>query len=513
MIQHPQMIKGKINLKNNMLMKFFFLFLFINLLYSEKISEKQKKARTEILASSTNKVAQATESNDAIYLKDVLDLVEKNFPLILALYQDLRIAESELLSARGAFDPNIKSGISSSPLGYYQNNRFDMLAEQPTAYNGISFFGGYRIGRGNFAPYDGKQVTNSLGEIRGGARIPLWRDRAIDRNRALIKQAELGIILADFQVSQQRIEIYRNATLRYWDFIAAGRRYEIAKSLYEIAIERKKQITKRIKAGDLPAIEEVENERVILQRESLLASSVQTLEITANELSIYLPNQNGILTAPKLEQIPNSAFSNFEIIDSTNQEDAIEKAIRVRPDLKRIDIQKQQNQIDQELSKNQMNPGVDMVIIGSQDLGTGSVTRSKFELEAGLVLNIPLRTRKEQGKFDGSVAKNLKLIEQEKFLKERIIADIKNAYTTVENTKKRAILASKEFELAKKLEEAERNRYIVGEGTLLIVNIREQTTGEAAIREVEALADHHRAIANYKASIAEVLVKDLTKRN
>ncbi len=497
-----------------MIYKLFLFLILTSFLYGEKISVKQKKIRSDILAINTiQRAVPIIETNNPIYLKDVLEHVEKHFPLILALYQDLRIAEAELLSARGAFDPAIKSGITSAPLGYYQNNRFDILAEQATPYNGISVFGGYRMGRGNFAPYDGKQVTNSLGEIRGGARIPLWRDRAIDRNRALIKQAELGMILADFSVAQQRIEIYRNASLRYWDFIAAGQRYDIAKTLYEIAIERKKQISKRVKAGDLPAIDEVENERVILQRESLLASSIQALEITANELSIYTPNPNGILIVPKIEQIPKAAFEKFEPIDITNQQEAIEKAIIVRPDLKRIDIQKQQNQIDGELSKNQMSPGVDVVVIGSQDLGTGSVTRSKFELEAGLILNIPLRTRKEQGKFDSSVAKNLKLVEQEKFLKERIVADIKNAYTTVENTKKRAILASREFELAKKLEEAERNRYVVGEGTLLIVNIREQTTGEAAIREVDALADHHRAIANYKASIAEVLVKDLSKRN
>jgi hypothetical protein len=31
--------------------------------------------------------------------------------------------------------------------------------------------------------------------------------------------------------------------------------------------------------------------------------------------------------------------------------------------------------------------------------------------------------------------------------------------------------------------------------------------GEAAIREIDALADHHRAIANFKAAIADALKK------
>ncbi len=491
--------------------KLFCLFYFLTIIqnvYSQKLPANQKNARAEIFVSNTKTIPTAEALSPFLYLKNILENVEKNFPLILSLYQDMRLAESELLSAKGAFDPSIKSAITSAPLGFYQNNRFDILAEQPTQYNGMSFFGGYRMGRGSFAPYDGKQATNSLGEIRGGARIPLWRDRSIDKNRAALKQAELGIQVADYTVAQQKIEIYRNATIRYWDWVAAGQRFEIAKSLYEIAVERKKQIVKRVKAGDLPAIEEVENERVILQRESLLASAVQFIDVASNELSIYLPNAQGYLYIPKIEQIPKSEFGNFEIISNANQDTIIENAIKIRPDLKRFEAQKQQNLIDQDLAKNQMSPGVDVVVMASQDLGTGSVTRSRTELEAGLVLNVPLRTRTQQGKLEGSIAKNLKLNEQEKFLKERIIADIRNAAVTVENTKKRAILAQKEFVLAKRLEEAERNRYIVGEGTLLIVNIREQTTGEAAIREVDALADHHRAIANYKAAIAEVLISE-----
>jgi outer membrane protein TolC len=484
----------------------FFLF-FIESIFSQKTKTISKSDRLEIINLQT-KITSSYESNSPIKLKNVLENVDKNFALVLAVYQDIKVAESEFLSAQGAFDPSLRGGASSAPLGFYQNNRFDILAEQPTQYNGMSFFGGYRIGRGSFAPYDGKLATNSLGEIRAGARIPLWRDRVIDKNRAALKQAELGVKVADYTASLQKIDITRNATLRYWDWIAAGQRYIIAKNLFEIAEERKKQITKRVKAGDLPAIEEVDNERVILQRESQLAAAVQSLEIAANELSIFLSKEDGILVAPKIEQMPKDEFGNFESITSTDLDKTIDKAIQIRPDLKRFELQKQQNLIDQDLAKNQMNPGIDVVVVASQDLGTGSITRSRTELEAALVLNVPLRTRTQQGKLDGSVAKNLKLAQQEKFLKERIIADIKNAFTSVENTKKRANLASREYELAKKLEEAERNRYIVGEGTLVIVNIREQTTAEAAIREIDALADHHRAIANYKAAIVEILQKN-----
>ena len=485
----------------------FFVLLILNLDASELERNKKEKAhiRNEIVKITPN-ISTPTK-NKPLTLENLLESVNKNFSLLLAAFQDMDIAESELLSARGAFDGSIKANATTAPTGFYANNRMDMLVDQPTSYNGMSFFGGYRLGRGSFAPYDGKLATNSLGEIRAGARVPLWRDRSIDKNRAAIRQAEIGVKIADLSVSQQRIEIIRNATLRYWDWIAAARRYVIAKQLYEIAMEREKQIIKRVKAGDLPPIEQADNERVLLQRESFLIASEQSLEVAGNELSIYLTDANGAQRSPKIEEIPDSIFSLFEEIRDTNLEKEIEAALERRPELQRFKAQRDQNQIDQELAKNQMGPGVDIVIAASQDLGTGSPTRSRPELEAAIVLNVPLRTRTQQGKLDGSVAKNEKLSKQEKFFKDRITADIRNSFSTVNVTRQRAILAQKEFVLAKKLEEAERVRYVMGEGTLLVVNIREQTTGEAAIREIDALADHHRAIANFKAAIADALKK------
>lgn len=470
----------------------------------EKIKKEKMLARNEIVKIVPNDKVSHNGINSLTF-ELFLDGINKNFALLLAAFQDINIAESELLSAQGAFDGNIKANGTTAPTGYYANNRMDMLIEQPTMYNGMSFFGGYRMGRGSFAPYDGKLATNSLGEIRGGARIPLWRDRTIDKNRAALKQAEIGIQIADLSVAQQKIDIIRNATLRYWEWIASARRFQIAKSLYEVALQREKQIIKRVKAGDLPPIEQTDNERVLLQRESFLIGAEQNLEIAANELSIYLSDDKGNQRYPKVEEIPESIFSIFEEIRDTNLDKEIEKALERRPELKRLQAVRDQNRIDQELARNQMGPGVDIVVVASQDLGTGSVTRSKPELEASIVLNVPLRTRTQQGKFDGASAKNEKITRQEKFFKDRITADIRNSFSNVNVTRQRAILAQKEYLLAKKLEEAERVRYVMGEGTLLVVNIREQTTGEAAIREVDALVDHHRAIANYKAAIADIL--------
>ena len=50
------------------------------------------------------------------------------------------------------------------------------------------------------------------------------------------------------------------------------------------------------------------------------------------------------------------------------------------------------------------------------------------------------------------------------------------------------------------LAELERTRFERGDGTLLFVNLREQAAADAALLELEALAEYHRAAADLRAA-------------
>ncbi|MEB3196617.1 MAG: hypothetical protein VKP62_05375, partial [Candidatus Sericytochromatia bacterium] len=49
--------------------------------------------------------------------------------------------------------------------------------------------------------------------------------------------------------------------------------------------------------------------------------------------------------------------------------------------------------------------------------------------------------------------------------------------------------------------QAEAERLRLGEGSMFQVNLREQVAAEAAVREVDALAEHQRARAAYQAAV------------
>jgi hypothetical protein len=61
--------------------------------------------------------------------------------------------------------------------------------------------------------------------------------------------------------------------------------------------------------------------------------------------------------------------------------------------------------------------------------------------------------------------------------------------------------------VSRELEEAERTRFEVGDGTLFMLNLREQATLDAAVREALAHADYQRARAAYEYATGALLFR------
>ncbi len=131
----------------------------------------------------TTAEAAAALPEGGLQLEDVLASVERHFPLILAAEQEIDIAEARALRARGAFDTRLRADGRSDALGFYENDRLDVELEQPTRLWGSTFSGGYRVGKGDFAVYDGEEKTNDAGELRLGVKVPLLQGREIDKRR------------------------------------------------------------------------------------------------------------------------------------------------------------------------------------------------------------------------------------------------------------------------------------------------------------------------------------------
>ncbi len=115
-------------------------------------------------------------------LDEVLDAVERHYPLLRAVEQERAVAGGRLISSMGAFDLNLAATADGQGTTY-DNFRSGVGLSQGLPVGGLGLFAGYRTGSGEFPTYNLGQKTADGGEFRAGVSIPLMRDRDIDRPR------------------------------------------------------------------------------------------------------------------------------------------------------------------------------------------------------------------------------------------------------------------------------------------------------------------------------------------
>lgn len=438
-------------------------------------------------------------------LEEVLDAALRAFPGLMAAEQRKQVSAGELQTAEGGFDTLLKSQNRWSVTGLYENNNYDVVIEQPTPLWGTTFFGGWRRGTGDYPVYEGKSLTANDGEARVGVNIPLWRNREIDRRRASLQQAELGQLIANHEYDQTLLEVRRQASHRYWDWVLAGVRLRTVAQLLQVAEQRNEGILQRVAAGDIPEFEALDNQRAIIERRERWVAAQRLLEQSAIQLSLYWRDIEGQPQMPTPELLP-SDFPVQEPMLSLNSDQAIAAAFSQRPELKRLALQSQQTETELALQENQQNPGVDLQVMGSKDMGYGKNKLNRDELYVGLNVDIPLQQRVARGWAQVASANLQRLKWERTGAENRVEAEVRDVFSAIYAARQRLTLSRQQQQAAQQLEDGERTRFELGETTLLFVNLREMATGDATLQAAEAAVSLFKSHADFQVIVAEPLV-------
>lgn len=487
------------SLKPNLRSKIISIFMGLSITFSgHALADDESASMPHAEHSSAN-----APSSKTLQLPEVIRLASERYPLILAALADVDAARGEATAAQGGFDPIWRTSGTLAPLGGYTNFRADTSVEQPTSLWGMSLFAGYRLSseKDSFPVYDQKLGTNAFGEVRAGVRVPLLRDGPIDRRRASLARAELSVKIAEWTAEQQRLEVIRLASHRYWDWVAAGKRAAIARAWLNLAERRDTDLQTRAASGDIASIDRTENQRAILQRRSAVLAFERAFAEAENELALFLRDEQGSLI-PLGAYKPPSDLPSLGDSSTLDAQSAERRALNSRPELPKLGAQREQAEIERNWAQNQRLPAIDVVLSGSKDFGPGDAKWDKPALEASIYIDIPLLARVAQGRARAAAGTAARLEQQEKLSRDRIAADVRNALVAVRTAKERARLSQDELSVATTLEQAEYEKFRAGESTLLLVNVREQATAEAGLRRIDALADYHKSMANYQAAIA-----------
>lgn len=445
---------------------------------------------------------------EPLQLDDVTGSVITSYPLLRSAMFGRNIAQGDLLAANGEFDLKLKADTLNMPLGFFENYRQSVGAEQPL-FSGGSVFGGYRLGRGNFPEWYGERRTKLGGEFKAGATIPLAQNRNIDDRRAGIWRNALEVQSVEPEIQAQFIAFIQFASITYWNWVAAGQNVRINEELLRNATERTDNLLARVKEGDAEPIELVDNERLVVSRRTKLIDAQRKFQQSAYKLSLFLRDESGQPRVIDESHLPRE-FPQADDPSQRNLDADIQSAVANRPELRALAILREQLNIDYAAAQNLRLPQVDAVLVGSQDAGNPANPKkddkSPFELEGGLIASVPLQRRKARGKSQAVEGKLAQLQAKTQFTQEKIIAEVQSASAALNAAYQQLEQAHQALDLARQMEVAERRKFDLGISNLLLVNLREQATADAATTELEARLNFFEAKADYRAALASDVV-------
>jgi outer membrane protein TolC len=445
------------------------------------------------------------EAQAALPFKDLADYFFTSSDQTLVVEQDRdRLSQEYALAVGTLYDPTLKASFFNQFQGYYLNRRMDVSLLQRTSLWGTQFMVGYRNGNGAFPIYDGKWITQDKGEIRFGLEIPLLRNGWIDPFRGAVQKGEWSIELSKVQEKAQKLDLLKQLGARYWEWYTNGNRLRVADELLKLSLDRQIKIKTRVESGDIAKIEQIEGDRIILQRKATRAQQERNFVKSQLDLDSFITSIKSQASLKLgIDEVPDYPYPDLTVLKTIKMPEAAGTEIN-HPESLRQSILMRQTEVDRDVARNQFLPKLDLSLNLSKDMGTPMNTLYPAQNEAGMTFEFPLPSRAAQARKSQA---NTAVIRQEAQLdltRVRIRNQIEETKVTLNLAIERMILAADELQLAKNLVQMENRKFLNGDSNLITLNIREQNLTEAEIRKVEAYAEYRRSLNDFNVARGEL---------
>jgi HAE1 family hydrophobic/amphiphilic exporter-1 len=500
-------------------------------------------------------------------LRDAMMMALENNRDIEVERLNVQMNEFDLRTSQGVYDPALSATLyydrrSIPATSIFAAGKTDNLVgtatfTQRTPWQGSSLTGVFDNNRATSTnPFNdlNPQYTTNLNFT---FTQPLLRNRRIDSARRQIRIAKKRLDISDSQFRQRAIEIIAQVQRAYWDLIFARRDQEIKSESVDLANTQLEHNERLVEAGTL-AKSDIISARVELERRKDEAeAAVEAIQRAENALK-------GLITQPGSGEIWQAELVPVEQpqVDSNASmalEDALSLALRNRPEMEQYRLRGELNKIDAEYLQNQTKPQVDFFVtygavglagalnptpnpfISSNealygrinqlsqlsglplvpvppagsipDALVGSYGQSLFNLikndfrswRFGLNINLPLRNRAAEANYGRALAEGKQIEAQRQRTEQLIEVELRNALQAVE-TAKRRVEAAKNSRINAELQyQSEQRKFDAGQSTNFFVLDRQNAQSAARGRELRALTDYTKAVAELERALSTTL--------
>ncbi|HEU4478459.1 MAG TPA: TolC family protein [Pyrinomonadaceae bacterium] len=287
---------------------------------------------------------------------------------------DVRFAETQLRSLEGFYDPifsltpqidkrvtpvqNIFAGAGTS--GQVSNTVYTL---SPSIFKPFSTGGGnYELSFSN-----NKTVTSATNSTLNpfyssnlalSFTQPLLRNRSIDNQRRQIRIQKKRLEQSDADFRLRTIDVISRVQQAYWELVFALRDQQNQLENLNLSRENLRNVEAQIAVGAKAPLERAEVQTELANRESALLVAVQNVSIAENNLKqLILKDPQNPEWSAQLTPTDMPTFDTTPV--DLNQ--ALKEARDNRPELRRLNLQNEINDIDLKFFKNQTRPQVDLV--------------------------------------------------------------------------------------------------------------------------------------------------------
>ncbi|HKX31558.1 MAG TPA: TolC family protein [Blastocatellia bacterium] len=402
-------------------------------------------------------------------------------------------------------------------------------------------------------PQFGSQLTVELTQ-------PLFRNRRIDSERRQIRLASRRLDLSDSLFRQRVIEIIASVERAYWDLIFARRDAEIKRESVELARTQMQHNERQVKQGTLAPADVVSARVEIERRIDEAEAAGEAIERAENALkALVLPvgdaeRWNAALVPAEQPQLKNDATLPID--------DALRLAYQNRPEMEQYRLRGELNRIDQDYYRDQAKPQIDLVagygtfglsgrgrstanpitesnqllfdrvnrlsqaaglpllppvafgatperFIGGYGQNLSNLFRNEFRaFRAGISINLPLRNRTARAQYGRALAEGRKLDAERQRTEQLIGVEVRNAWQAVETARRRVEAARNSRENAELQHRSEQRKFDAGQSTNYFVLDRQNALSSARGRELKALTDYTKAVAELQRAMSTTLTSN-----
>ncbi len=418
-------------------------------------------------------------------------------------------ARSEVMQARGAFDPKLVSEYDRKEFG--QNVYYDKWGAGlsiPILALGADLKVTYDRNNGDFINPEDRVPRSGLTGV--GISIPVGQGLWADARRTALRQAQAAITLAEAERLKLINKTLFDAAKAYWEWYMTYQQLRLIDEGYRLADTRFVALRQRVLLGEAAAIDTTEALITVQDR----AVQRQQVDVAYQNARLYLTTflwrADGSTTQPvELPQrvIPQGVPPNRP--SERLLQTLLLQAAEQHPDLTKLTAKAEQLRLEERFRRSLLQPQLSLnaTLLSQTPVPNVGYDWSSYYAfrpdnhKIGASLVLPLFLRKERGKLRQIQLKAQQVGLDRQQTARTISNEVQTAWNELQGLDRQIQLQQQTVVNQRRLLQAEQQRFELGESSLFLVNAREAKRIDLSLKLEELRTKYQKALATlyYKA--------------